>query len=185
MVSAKIIDLEIVTANFIKLLKKTRVPYMIVGGGAVNYFGDFRLTKDLDVVIALEPSSVNGLLGLLDKNGYKFHKKELEMLAKLSNRFALADPSDTYRIDLWIPKTSYEKNALDRRQNKRTNHGLISFISPEDLILFKLLAGRPQDIIDLQGVLTRQKGKLDRKYLKFWAMALDKYEQLKKIEKEL
>ena len=185
MANTKIVDLEIVTSNFLKLLKKSKLPHMIVGGAAVNYFGDFRLTKDLDVVVALEPKNVNKLLSLLKKQSYIFHKKEIETLTKLSNRFVIADPSNTYRIDLWIPKTYYEKKAFERRKNKKTGAGLMPFITPEDLILFKLLANRQKDISDVEGILIRQKGKLDRKHLKFWAMALDKYDQLKKIEKGL
>ena len=185
METPKIIDLEIVTNNFIKLLKNSKIPYMVVGGLAVNYFGDFRLTKDIDVVIAIDLSKIEKILNLLGRGKYKFHKEEINALAKLSNHFTITDPSDTYRIDFWIPKTYYEKKAFARRKKKRTKTGLVSFITPEDLVLFKLIANRTQDILDVESILQRQKGKLDRKYLRFWAIALNIYEKLKKLEAKL
>lgn len=157
---------------------------MIVGGFAVNYFGRLRLTEDIDVVIAIDPPKVDALLKSLDRNKYKFHKEEIRILAKLSNRFTIADPTNTYRIDLWIPKTGFEKHAFQRRRRGKIDKSWFYFTSSEDLILFKLLAGRPQDVSDIEGILQRQKGKLDRDYLRFWAMALNKYEELKKIEEE-
>ena len=120
----------------------------------------------------------------LAKNKFIFRKKEIKTLVKLSNRFAVADPSDTYRIDLWIPKTDLEKKAFERKLKRKINSMTINLISPEDLILFKLLTDRPQDIIDIKSILARQKGKLDEQYLKFWSMALDKHKKLKKLEKE-
>lgn len=40
------------------------------------------------------------------------------------------------------------------------------FPSPEDLLLLKVLAGRPKDLLDAEGILTRHRGRVDLKYLK-------------------
>jgi hypothetical protein len=37
--------------------------------------------------------------------------------------------------------------------------------SPEDLILFKVLAGRDKDLLDAAGIVRRHAGRLDRSYL--------------------
>jgi hypothetical protein len=41
-------------------------------------------------------------------------------------------------------------------------------VSAEDLILFKLVAARPRDLLDVQDVLFTQ-GELDEPYLRRWA----------------
>jgi hypothetical protein len=41
-------------------------------------------------------------------------------------------------------------------------------VSPEDLILLKLLAARPRDLADIGDVLFTQ-GQLDKTYLRHWA----------------
>jgi len=155
---------------------------MLVGGLAVAYWGEPRFTKDIDLSVYLGPSGTDALLAELTKSKFIFHKKEIMTLVKLSNRFAIADPSDTYRIDLWLPRTDFEKSALDRRLKKIIDHKYINLISPEDLILFKLLANRPQDLLDIQGILARQKRNLDEKYLQYWAIAFDKYKELDKLK---
>lgn len=51
------------------------------------------------------------------------------------------------------------------------------FVSPEDLILSKLLAGRPKDLVDVADVLFIQ-GDLDVIYLRLWAGRLGILESL-------
>lgn len=155
---------------------------MVVGGIAVNFLGDPRFTKDLDLVITIDPKKETNFIKVLRKNGFKFREDTLKILLKAGNMFEVYDPAEIYRIDFWIPKTDFENHAFSRKQTKKWENKKIHFTSPEDLILFKLLAGRPQDILDIKSILGRQKGKLDRKYLKFWAMYLNKYKELKELE---
>lgn len=42
-------------------------------------------------------------------------------------------------------------------------------VSPEDLILYKLIAHRYEDLGDAQAVLTRSRNQLDLDYLRRWA----------------
>jgi hypothetical protein len=180
----RIVDLEKVLYDFVGLLNKIGLPYMIVGGLAVNYYGQIRTTEDIDIVASVKLKDIPGLLKALKEKKYKFHREEISALVRMGNRFAIADPSDTYRIDFWIPKFPYENQAFDRRRKTKIGNKTLYLICPEDLVLFKLLAGRYQDEIDAVGVLKRQKGKLDRKYLKFWAMYLKKHKDLKELEKK-
>ena len=53
----------------------------------------------------------------------------------------------------------------------------VAVVSPEDLIVLKVLAGRPRDAIDVQDVLFMQ-GELDRDYMKHWAARLGVLENL-------
>ncbi|MEP6862973.1 MAG: hypothetical protein ABJE66_20265 [Deltaproteobacteria bacterium] len=39
------------------------------------------------------------------------------------------------------------------------------FPSPEDLVVLKVVAGRPKDLLDVEGVLKRHREKLDRDYV--------------------
>ena len=45
----------------------------------------------------------------------------------------------------------------------------VSFPTPEDLILFKLIPAREKDLLDAKGIIARHKGKLDLAYLRKWA----------------
>lgn len=63
---------------------------------------------------------------------------------------------------------------------------LLQLCSAEDLIIHKAVACRPQDLADMEGVLIRQKGRLDLDYVRGWlaefAELLDKPEILGQFE---
>jgi hypothetical protein len=48
----------------------------------------------------------------------------------------------------------------------------VRLCSPEDLIIHKALAGRPQDVLDIEGVVARQGARLDLGYLRRWLVDL-------------
>ena len=51
-------------------------------------------------------------------------------------------------------------------------------MSPEDLIVMKLKAGRPHDFEDAVSVLGAQKGRLDEKYMADWARRIGVSDEL-------
>jgi hypothetical protein len=55
------------------------------------------------------------------------------------------------------------KRAIKLKLDKRHS---IRICSAEDLIIHKAVAGRPQDMIDIEGIIIRQSKKLDIKYIR-------------------
>jgi hypothetical protein len=49
----------------------------------------------------------------------------------------------------------------------------VAVISPEDLIIAKVLAGRPNDMVDVRGVMEAQRGHLDMARVREVLAALD------------
>jgi hypothetical protein len=56
----------------------------------------------------------------------------------------------------------------------------VSFVTAEDLILFKLIASRPRDLIDVEEILFTQ-GDLDEAYMRRWARELGVAEKLEEV----
>jgi Nucleotidyltransferase of unknown function (DUF6036) len=56
----------------------------------------------------------------------------------------------------------------------------LTVVTPEDLVLLKLLANRPRDIGDVQDILFIQ-GQLDESYMKRWAVELGIADRLTSI----
>ncbi len=56
----------------------------------------------------------------------------------------------------------------------------VSLVTAEDLILFKLIASRPRDLIEVQDVLFTQ-GDLDEAYMLRWAQELGVAEKLEEV----
>jgi len=156
--------------NFKKLLskidllfRKSNVPYMLVGGFAVAYWGYPRQSLGIDVVSDLMTKNLDEFLNNAKKLKFSLHKHEIELILKKGNRFVME--LDDFRIDCWLPKTSFEKEALLNRKRKKLFGRNLYIIGPEDLILSKLLIGRARDIEDIKTILIRQGKKINKPLL--------------------
>jgi predicted nucleotidyltransferase len=73
--------------------------------------------------------------------------------------------------DVFLAETDFQQEVLARRIKAEVEGRRLDVVTPEDLILFKLVASRPRDLIDVQDVLFMQ-GQLDEAYLRRWAWPL-------------
>lgn len=166
----------------VKVLRELKIPYMFTGGIAVNVYGFLRATFDLDLVVILEKKDVKRLVLELKKFDFDLTEEDVREILEVGNRFMTRTPRSPHRIDFWLVKTDYDRLAFSRRKQKIIFDKKVWFISPEDLILTKLLyGGRGRDVDDVIGVLRRQRGKLNYSYLNKQAEILEVYEELKKI----
>jgi hypothetical protein len=86
-------------------------------------------------------------------------------------------------IDVFLAETPYQKEVMARRRQQRADGWEAWFVTPEDLILLKLLAGRPKDLVDVADVLFVQ-GKLDETYMRNWAQQINLAEALERALSE-
>ncbi len=59
----------------------------------------------------------------------------------------------------------------------QTANGRFYFVTPEDLVLLKLISARPRDSIDVQNLFFT-KGTLDKSYMRHWVQELAIMEKL-------
>jgi hypothetical protein len=79
----------------------------------------------------------------------------------------LSDGLASIRVDFIFSFTPYEAQAIERAISVRVLDIPVRFATAEDLIVHKLVAGRPRDLEDVRGILSHQK-QLDEAYLKRW-----------------
>jgi hypothetical protein len=165
------------------LFKAVKLPYMLVGGFAVAYWGYPRQSIDIDVVVDLDEDKLALFLKRAARSGFVFDENEIRTVVRVGNRFVME--LDDFRIDCWIPRTPAEKDALARRRGKRLFGRSLSLISAEDLIIAKLLVGRARDLEDVKTVLVRQGRKLNKSYLDRRAAAVSVLPALNKLRKSV
>ena len=153
---------------------------MITGALASGYYGLPRATVDLDVVVKLGKPDISRLVKSARKAGFEVNEREALAGVEVGNRIIVRS-SKAYRIDLWLLRSEYDEIAFARKCGARIFNESTYICSPEDLILQKLRAGRTQDEDDVVGVLIRQAGKLDEKYLASWASSLGVERALKRV----
>ncbi|MBN2037305.1 MAG: hypothetical protein JW768_11230 [Chitinispirillaceae bacterium] len=56
--------------DFVLLLKKNRVRYMLVGGFAVIYYGYVRTTQDIDILVLPTPDNAEKMMKVLKEFGF-------------------------------------------------------------------------------------------------------------------
>jgi hypothetical protein len=105
---------EPVLKKIAKAFDAAAIPYMIIGGQAVLYYGEPRFTRDIDVAVGLGPHEAQRVLDLIDHLGWRIlvdHPAEF-----LEQTFVLPvlDPLSKIRIDFVFAQTEYERQALRR-----------------------------------------------------------------------
>jgi len=99
-------------------------------------------------------------------------------ISTISSRSARASPGgEVLRLrhaelgaaDLIVAATEYERVAIGRsREELLGPERPVLVIAPEDVIVLKLVAGRAQDIADIEAILAA-KPQLDEPYVESWA----------------
>jgi len=81
-------------------------------------------------------------------------------------------------VDVFLAECDFLREAVARRRSANVESRAIWLVSPEDLVLLKLVAARPRDLADVGDILFTQ-GKLDHEYLLSWAERLGVVDKLK------
>lgn len=175
--------LEDVFVKLASFLNREKSEYIIIGGMAVGILGEPRVTGDIDVDILLDKDNISDFLEKAKKSGFKINKQRSVERAAKTSIFQI-DYED-YHVDFIIATIDLEKEAF-KRKKAITVHGVKAFFpTPEDLILLKIVPGRPKDLIDAQNIVLRHRGRLDTKYLINWAQKLSDEAQDMRIYNDL
>jgi hypothetical protein len=160
----------------VALLERMSVRYVLMGGLVVRAYAIPRATADIDLTLALERERLPALFEGLEEQGYAVPEpyrsgwvdevKGLKMV-KLK-RYVGTHSID---VDLFLSESPYQDEVLNRRRVANVEGRQLWIASPEDLVLLKLISGRPRDWIDVADVFFTQ-GKLDEKYMRHWAARL-------------
>lgn len=164
------------------LVKAEGLPYMVMGGIAVRTWGLPRSTVDVDLTLAMPVERVAAFCRSAEAAGFSVPEPHMKGFADSLKGMLKFSILDTFRprhieVDLFLVSTPYQKEAFSRRREVDFETRALWMISPEDLILHKLLAGRPKDFSDIDDILLVQ-GSVDRAYLERWAGSLGVQELL-------
>lgn len=152
------------------------IPYMLTGAMASGYYGQPRMTRDLDLVVELrdgDPDRLHALLGeafLLSADGAREAVRRQTM-------FNAIHKDAFVKVDFVVRKAEpYRVEEFGRRRRVALDGHEMWMVSPEDLILSKLVWGQASNsdvqARDVRAVIAAQAAHLDWAYLTTWADAL-------------
>ncbi|MBI4613626.1 MAG: hypothetical protein HY720_08460 [Planctomycetes bacterium] len=166
-----------VTLRLVDLLEAEGIPYFFMGGVAVPIWGIPRATYDVDLTLSVEESGLREFLAFARRSGFAVDpvfevgfRDVVSGMQKISIEWWTEEPRRV-EVDVFLVTTDYQRAAFPRRRRVKIDGREFWVVAPADLILHKLVAGRPKDFADVQNVLLVQ-GVPDPEYLATWARRL-------------
>ena len=149
-----------------RALDDARLPYMVIGGQAVLLYGEPRLTRDIDITLGVDVDRQTDVAAVATTLGLSLLVTP-ESFTKQTMVLPCSDPATGIRIDFIFSFTPYERQAIERAAHISMGSAQVRFATAEDLIVHKMLAGRPRDHEDITGILLKQTT-LDTAYIRHW-----------------
>lgn len=161
------------------------IPYMLTGSMAMNYYAQPRMTRDIDIVIAVGQDDVRRLVALFQSDYYVSEENIRESLAHQSI-FNLIHEESVIKVDCIIRKnTEYRRVEFERRQKISILDFSVFIVSKEDLIISKLFwAKDSQSELQLGDVQNLLATGYDAAYLQRWTRELGLDTLLKNVTNE-
>jgi hypothetical protein len=150
------------------LLGRLGIRWMLIGALAANrYRATTRLTQDVDLLLADLGPGLAALERALAEAGWSLRR------ALPGGEVLRLRHPELGAADLIVAGTDYERVALSRARAERLGSAAeVPVATIEDVIVLKLVAGRAQDLADIEAILSA-KPTLDREYLEEWVAFWD------------
>lgn len=155
-------------ATVVQTLEQLQIPYMVAGGFAAIFYGEPRLTIDIDIVADLKIAHLKPLIAAFPFPDYYLSEEAIRDSLQRRFPFNIIQTITAAKIDLIpLPDDIFSRAAFSRRQKMVFNQvgAEAYFISAEDIVLAKLFAfeqtGSDKHLRDVKGVLVIQWGQLN------------------------
>lgn len=158
---------------------RLHLTYFITGSTATIFYGEPRFTLDIDVVIDLPPDRIGELVSAFPRDEFYLSTNAVSEAVRRRSQFNLIHPTSGLQVDFIVLSDSEfdHTRMLRRRELETFTDRTVSFASPEDVILKKMLyfreGGSEKHLRDIAGVLRVQGEKIDRGYIAGWAKRFD------------
>ncbi len=149
------------------------IGYMLTGSMAMNYYAQPRMTRDIDVVVALRPIDAERVVKLFSPDYYVSREAVDSSIARQS-LFNLIHNESVIKVDCIVRKQSeYRLHEFYRRQRIKILDFETWIVSKEDLILSKLFwAKDSHSELQLRDVKNLMSTGCDRAYIERWTAGL-------------
>lgn len=169
---------EELLALVVQAFEAVGVPYMLTGSLASIYYGEPRLTNDIDLVADLRPEHLPTLAERFPQDDFLFDEVSAAEAVRMHRPFNILHPGSGLKIDVMVCRgRDFSRLELQRRERVELLPGLTASIArPEDVILVKLEfyaeGASDKHLRDIAGILAVSGEQLDQAYLAEWAQRL-------------
>jgi hypothetical protein len=166
-VAAEIPALAAAARDVALVLARADLPFCLIGGLAVQRWGEPRATTDVDFSVLTgyghERRAIDALLG-----AFKARVPDPYDFA-LRTRVLLIETGSGVGVDVALAAVPFEQEAIESATPWEPLPSVeLRVCPPEHLIVYKLVAGRPHDLVDVTGIVRRQRERLDVERIRHW-----------------
>jgi hypothetical protein len=141
-------------SDFKELLQyfaRHEVRYLVVGGYAAMHYSQPRFTKDLDLWLEASSDNANRVMAAFASFGLPLLNVTPEDFARESLQYMIGRSPVLFDFLTSLPGLDFAP-CWERRLTDESEGFPVYYLSKPDLIQAKTLAGRPQDLSDLEEI---------------------------------
>jgi predicted nucleotidyltransferase len=143
-------------AEIAKALRSHDVSYALIGGMAVGFRALPRYTEDINVLLRIPQVQLPAVLETLKANGFDLDL--MQVIRDLNTTHMAVVRFRGFRVDLFKPPLGCIDRIIDDATEIDWLGTPTRVASVEGLIILKALANRPQDRVDIEKLLTANRG---------------------------
>lgn len=182
-------SIEQVLFEVVDVCNHLMIPYAVMGGLAVRIHGIPRPTYDVDLTITAKGDRLQQMFAEVESRGYTipaaYRGGWLDRVADMPivKLRTYIEDGKGIDVDLFLTESAFQESLMGRRISCEISDRRVDVVSPEDLVLLKLLANRPRDLGDIQDIRFMQR-QLDELYMRSWAEPLGISDRLDSLLQE-
>ena len=160
-----------------QILERLGIPYLITGSVAIIYWGEPRLTRDIDVVVEVGLPEARRLVREFPPPEFYVSDEAVEEAVRRRRQFNVIQSATGLKIDVMVAvMDAFDRSRFARLRRVDWGGFEANVAAPEDAILKKLVyfreGGSEKHLRDIAGVLQISGDQVDRAYVTSWAARL-------------
>jgi hypothetical protein len=166
--------------------RRAGLRWYVFGAQAVIVYGRPRLTADLDITVLADLDHVPHLVESLAPAGLVLQPIATDDFVRRTRVLPFVHESTGIPVDIVLAGPGLEQEFAANAREIDLGGVSVPVISPEDLIVTKILVGRPKDLDDVDGILRAQPRSMDlqrsRRFLAMLEEALTRDDLLLRLD---
>ena len=144
--------------------ERNGIQYALIGGISVIIYKIARTTQDIAVTLLVEFEELKSI-GEKILTAYNAEKEDPIAFFKQYYVMPVVDKKTKIHVDFSAGLSGFDRMVVKRSQKKQFGDVEISVCTVEDLIIYKLVAARSQDIVDVENLIQHHYRIIDKSYL--------------------
>jgi predicted nucleotidyltransferase len=142
------------------VLERHGIRWYLFGAQAAVIWGRPRFSADVDITAEMNLQSVAGFVAAMEEDGFDLMVRDVDFVSR-TRVLPFVHRATSIPLDVVVAGAGLEEQFLSRAVPVDIAGTRVLVMSPEDLIITKVLAGRAKDIEDVRGIVRERHESLD------------------------